>query len=113
MADNPNKAKITDNGTDKNQGASLSHERLNSHEPSNSHERLTNSSLTQIDWQRFDDGSYSSSSYIHRDLSLLQFNLRVLAQAASPRHPLLERLFFLIILSSNMDEFFEIRVARA
>ena len=32
MADNPNKAKITDNGTDKNQGASLSHERLNSHE---------------------------------------------------------------------------------
>ena len=111
MADNPNKAKITDNGTDKNQGASLSHERLNSHEPSNSHERLTNSSLTQIDWQRFDDGSYSSSSYIHRDLSLLQFNLRVLAQAASPRHPLLERLFFLIIFSSNMDEFFEIRVA--
>ncbi|WP_299069812.1 polyphosphate kinase 1 [uncultured Psychrobacter sp.] len=111
MADNPNKAKITDNGTDKNQGASFSHERLNSHEPSNSHERLTNSSLIQIDWQRFDDGSYSSSSYIHRDLSLLQFNLRVLAQAASPCHPLLERLFFLIIFSSNMDEFFEIRVA--
>lgn len=67
--------------------------------------------LTQIDWQRFDDGSYSSSSFINRDLSLLQFNLRVLAQAASPRHPLLERLFFLIIFSSNMDEFFEIRVA--
>ena len=67
--------------------------------------------LSEIDWQRFDDGSYSPSSYINRDLSLLQFHLRVLAQAASPRHPLLERLFFLIIFSSNMDEFFEIRVA--
>ncbi|WP_367109853.1 polyphosphate kinase 1 [uncultured Psychrobacter sp.] len=67
--------------------------------------------LTQIAWQRLDDGSYSPSSYINRDLSLLEFNKRVLAQAASPLHPLLERLFFLIIFSSNMDEFFEIRVA--
>ena len=67
--------------------------------------------LTDIDWQRSEDGSYSPSSYINRDLSLLQFHLRVLAQAASPRHPLLERLFFLIIFSSNLDEFFEIRVA--
>jgi polyphosphate kinase len=68
-------------------------------------------SLTQIGWQRSEDGSYSPNSYINRDLSLLQFHLRVLAQAASPHHPLLERLFFLIIFSSNMDEFFEIRVA--
>ena len=68
-------------------------------------------SLTDIDWQRSEDGSYSPSSYINRDLSLLQFHLRVLAQAASSRHPLLERLFFLIIFSSNIDEFFEIRVA--
>ncbi len=67
--------------------------------------------LVHIAWQRFEDGSYSPSSYINRDLSLLQFHLRVLAQAASPRHPLLERLFFLIIFSSNIDEFFEIRVA--
>jgi len=67
--------------------------------------------LTQVAWQRSEDGSYSPSSYINRDLSLLQFHLRVLAQAASPRHPLLERLFFLIIFSSNIDEFFEIRVA--
>lgn len=77
-------------------------------------EALTASSskgLSEIDWQRLDDGSYSPSSYINRDLSLLQFHLRVLAQAASPRHPLLERLFFLIIFSSNIDEFFEIRVA--
>ncbi|MDN5892076.1 MAG: polyphosphate kinase 1 [Psychrobacter sp.] len=70
-----------------------------------------NDNLTQIAWQRSEDGSYSPSSYINRDLSLLQFHLRVLAQAASPHHPLLERLFFLIIFSSNIDEFFEIRVA--
>jgi len=67
--------------------------------------------LAEVAWQRSEDGSYSPSSYINRDLSLLQFHLRVLAQAASPRHPLLERLFFLIIFSSNIDEFFEIRVA--
>ena len=41
----------------------------------------------------------------------MQFHLRVLAQAADPHHPLLERLFFLMIFSSNIDEFFEIRVA--
>lgn len=73
--------------------------------------KRSSAGLTEIDWQRLDDGSYSASSYINRDLSLLQFHLRVLAQAASPRHPLLERLFFLIIFSSNIDEFFEIRVA--
>ncbi|MDE4454917.1 polyphosphate kinase 1 [Psychrobacter sp. DAB_AL62B] len=67
--------------------------------------------LTEVEWQRSEDGSYSPSSYINRDLSLLQFHLRVLAQAADPRHPLLERLFFLMIFSSNLDEFFEIRVA--
>ncbi|MGO2277184.1 MAG: polyphosphate kinase 1 [Pseudomonadales bacterium] len=67
--------------------------------------------LADVEWQRSEDGSYSPSSYINRDLSLLQFHLRVLAQASSSRHPLLERLFFLIIFSSNLDEFFEIRVA--
>ena len=49
--------------------------------------------------------------YINRELSLLQFNLRVLEQAGDERHPLMERLNFLLIFSSNMDEFFEIRVA--
>ena len=72
---------------------------------------IGNEHFAQVEWQRSEDGSYSPSSYINRDLSLLQFHLRVLAQAASPRHPLLERLFFLIIFSSNIDEFFEIRVA--
>ncbi len=49
--------------------------------------------------------------YINRELSLLEFNRRVLAQARDPTNPLLERLKFLCIASTNMDEFFEIRVA--
>jgi len=52
-----------------------------------------------------------SALYIHRELSQLQFNIRVLDQALDERMPVLERLKFLLIFSSNMDEFFEIRVA--
>ncbi|GIZ10890.1 polyphosphate kinase 1 [Pseudomonas sp. NCCP-436] len=51
------------------------------------------------------------SLYIHRELSQLQFNIRVLEQALDESYPLLERLKFLLIFSSNLDEFFEIRVA--
>ncbi len=51
------------------------------------------------------------SLFTNRWLSLLQFNLRVLAQATQEAHPLLERLKFLMIFSSNMDEFFEVRLA--
>ncbi len=52
-----------------------------------------------------------SSLYVHRELSQLQFNIRVLDQALDESKPLIERLKFLLIFSSNMDEFFEIRVA--
>ncbi|MFG0380288.1 polyphosphate kinase 1 [Pseudomonas sp. zbq_18] len=56
-------------------------------------------------------GVDDSSLYIHRELSQLQFNIRVLEQALDESYPLLERLKFLLIFSSNLDEFFEIRVA--
>jgi len=52
-----------------------------------------------------------AAHYLNRELGLLEFNRRVLAQAADDSVPLLERLRFLTIVSSNLDEFFEIRVA--
>ena len=51
------------------------------------------------------------SHFLNRELGLIAFNRRVLAQAQDERVPLLERLFFLCIVSSNLDEFFEIRMA--
>ncbi len=63
----------------------------------------------QVDAPDIDLGD--SSLYVHRELSQLQFNIRVLDQALDESKPLIERLKFLLIFSSNMDEFFEIRVA--
>ena len=56
-------------------------------------------------------GEPAEFPYINRELSSLEFNHRVLAEASDDRNPLLERVKFLAIFASNMDEFFQIRVS--
>ena len=65
---------------------------------------------TEAPLNKATDG-FPSDYFQNREMGLLAFNRRVLWQAKNPKTPLLERLRFLCIVSSNLDEFFEIRVA--
>ncbi len=68
--------------------------------------RLASAAMASKSMQKF-----STAHFISRELSWLEFNQRVLNQALDPTNPLLERVKFFTITSSNLDEFFEVRVA--
>ena len=58
-----------------------------------------------------DAASFPADSFINRELSWLEFDKRVIALTARPDFPLLEKAKFLAIWASNLDEFFQVRVA--
>jgi polyphosphate kinase len=67
--------------------------------------------MSRLDKQKYDTTLKKFTPFLDRELSQIAFNWRVLAQAEDTSIPLLERLRFLCITSSNLDEFFEVRFA--